>query len=471
MAAPTPRPRRVAVATDGASGDEVSRTTRSAQTAAVAVTAQLLLTVLSFATRSVFVAQLGAELLGVNALLTSVLAILMLADLGINGALMFSLYAPLSAGDTSKVASIVQFAKSLYKIVAVVVGAVGLLLMPFLDKLVTLDSDVEHLHVYYLILLVNAVVGYLMVHRTVLLNADQKMHLVMTYAFVFNVARSVCQIVILLVFQSFLGFLVVQVVCSVLNNGFVFWRAGRLYPFLRQAPTPLSREDRRTVTASVRATLVYRVGGVVLNNTDPILISLLVGTVSLGYYSNYMLIIGSIAMLAEIAFTSFGPSVGNLVASGDRERGRRVFEELNLLAVCVYGGISVGLLVTMNEFIELWIGDAFVLSQGVVVAAVVNFYIVGVMAPVWAFRGATGMFRETQYVFVVTALLNLVLSTILGTAFGIEGILVATVVARLTTSLWYEPWVLLSRHLSGGVGRTSFARPPRSCCGARATSS
>ena len=33
----------------------------------------------------------------------------------------------------------------------------------------------------------------------------------------------------------------------------------------------------------------------------------------------------------------------------------------------------------------------------------------------------------------------------------------ATVIARLTTSLWYEPWVLLSRHLAGGVG-SYFAR-------------
>ena len=36
---------------------------------------------------------------------------------------------------------------------------------------------------------------------------------------------------------------------------------------------------------------LYKIGGVLLNNTDNILISTLVGTITVGFYSNYSMIV------------------------------------------------------------------------------------------------------------------------------------------------------------------------------------
>ena len=46
-----------------------------------------------------------------------------------------------------------------------------------------------------------------------------------------------------------------------------------------------------------------------------------------------------------------------------------------------------------------------------------------------------------------TALLNLVLSIILGLKFGLTGIIIATSIARVLTYFWYEPPILFKEFL------------------------
>lgn len=431
------------------------RTARSARNAGVGVVTQGLNLLLSLITRTVFIGVLGSSLLGVQTLLMSVLAVLAVADLGLNGAISYALYQPLAQNDDHKVASIVEYASRLYRRVALAVACIGLALLPVLPVFFAPGEFFEEIRVFYIILLANTIVSYVMVPRSILVSADQRQYLTRTYQLLFNVVRTGVQISILLVWHSFLGFLVAGVIATALTNYAIYRRAGRLYPFLSGRATALPIRDRSAIRESVRAVLIYRVGGVVLNNSDPILISMLVGTLILGQYSNYLLIIGSFAMIAEIAFSSIAPSVGNLVAQSKHEiaRARSVLDEIALLAVLLYGTLALVFAMSLDEIVTLWIGADNLIPGSALWAAAANFYLVGVMSPISTFRAATGMFKQTRYVYLLTAVINVVLSVALGSVFGLTGILVATAIARLVTNTWYEPFVLFSRHLDGGAGR------------------
>lgn len=428
-----------------------SRTTKSARNVLVSVLAQVLTVVLGFVTRTVFISQLGVAMVGVNSVLTSTLALLALADLGISGALMYTLYKPLREGDVATTAGIVKYAGWLFRWVALVVAVAGTALLPFVDQLVRLEDPVEHLELYYLVLLSNTVVGYLMLNRQILLNADQKIYLVKTYALIFNVLRSVAQVVSLLLFGSFLLFLVIQVAFTILNNIFVYHQVGRFYPYIRGASQALGLSQRKSILRSVRAMLFYRIGGLVLNNSTALLVSVIVGTLTLGYYSNYMLIIGTAVMVVEVAFSSLTPSVGNLVAAGDRQASRRVFDEMVLLSILINGAIAVVLIVLVDDFMLFWLGGEFVLPREVVIGMVLSFYVTGVQMPLWSFRSATGLFRQTRYLMLVAATLSIALAALVGPVLGLIAIVVAPTVSRLLTVGWLEPWLLIRDHLAGGV--------------------
>ncbi|HZK04741.1 MAG TPA: oligosaccharide flippase family protein [Actinomycetaceae bacterium] len=428
-----------------------SRTASSARNVSVSLLAQILVILLGFVTRTVFVATLGVALLGVNSLIISVLAMLTFADLGINGAVMYTLYAPLRDGDSSRIAAIVNHAGRMFRRVSAVVGVLGLAATPFIHRLVRLEQTVPNLEIYYLVLLANTVAGYLMLNRIVLLEADQRMYVTKAYSMAFNVVRSIAQIAVLLVFRSFLAYLAIQVIATVANNLVVYLRAGRLYPSLTAHANPLPGAERRSMWDSVRAMTLYRFAGLILGNSPAILISVVVGTMALGYYSNYILIVGAVMMLTETAFGALTPSVGSFAAAGDRQAGRRLFDEIVVLSVLIHGALACGLVALIGDFVLLWLGAEFVLPLEVVAAIVLNFYVSGSLMPLWSFRSATGLFRETQYVIVLTAVLSVGLSILLGSAIGLAGVVVSPALARLVTIAWYEPLVLVRRHLAGPV--------------------
>ena len=73
----------------------------------------------------------------------------------------------------------------------------------------------------------------------------------------------------------------------------------------------------------------------------------------------------------------------------------------------------------------------------VLCAIVINFYFSIVLLPIWVFREASGLYRKTKYVMLITAVVNIVTSILLGKWIGLAGILFATSIARFTTYFWY----------------------------------
>lgn len=412
--------------------------------------AQLAVIFLGFFTRAVFVKQLGVELVGVNAVLMSIVALLTFLDLGISWALMYALYKPLADNDAEKIVGIVEYAGRLFRWVSLAVCILGLAVLPFIDRFVKVDSRVPHLEQYYLVLLANTVFGYLMAHRIVLLNADQKVHVVQVFSLTFNVLRSIAQIVSLYFFASFFLFLCILVFFTLVNNVVVYVFVGRRYPVLRNKPTRLDLEERRTILASVGAMTVLRATGLAMNQVTPPLISVIVGTAVLGYYSNYLLVVTSAIMLTEAAFSALTPSVGNLIAS-KASNARLVFDEMVLLTNHIHGFIAVGILIFVDDFIALWLGREFLLPPYISWIMVLSFYISGTMMPFIAFRSATGLFKKAQWIVLTTAIVSVVLSVIFGLAWGLVGVLVAPIVARLLTIFWLEPVLLIRLHLRGSL--------------------
>lgn len=86
------------------------------------------------------------------------------------------------------------------------------------------------------------------------------------------------------------------------------------------------------------------------------------------------------------------------------------------------------------------------------VAIIINIFFSICMRPVWTFREGTGMYRQIRYIMFVTAILNLVLSIILGKIIGLSGIIFATAIAKLTTYFWYEPNILFKNFFNKKVG-------------------
>lgn len=420
---------------------EKSRTDNSIRNIIFGLISQVIILFLNFISRTIFIKILGNEYLGINGLFSNILMILSLAELGIGNAIIYSMYKPLASNNREKVTAIMNLYKKIYNIIALAIFIIGLTIIPILKFIVNSNIEMKYIIIYYLLYLMNSVISYLFASKTAILNADQKMYIVKIYTLIFTVLQIIIQIVLLYLTKSFAIYLIIQIIFTFLINLYGALKVKKLYPYLK-GKEKLPKKEVKTIIENIKSMFVYKVGGVILNNTDNILISILVGTISVGFYSNYYMIINSITTFTNIIFSSITASIGNLTATTNEDKQYRIFKITDFISAIMFGIISICLLVLYNDFILVWIGKDYIIDYGTIIAIVLNFYLVGRASPVGTFRETLGMFKKTKYIFMITAIINIILSIILGKILGMFGIILATAIARIMTNRWYEPYIL-----------------------------
>ena len=421
--------------------NQQSRIIKSSRNMVFGVGNQILNLILQFITRTVFINVLGAEYLGINGLFTNILTLLSLADLGLNTAMVYSFYKPLAVDDKTKLSALITFYKKIYNTIAIIITIIGCSFIPFLGSIVNTESEIPHLQIYYILFLLNTVMSYLFVYRASIIRADQKAYIISKYRMVTFIVMNILQIVFLLQTHNYIVYLLIQILCNLVNNIAITRKANKLYPFIKEKEE-LAQEEKKFIIDNIKSVFLYKFSSVLLNGTDNIIISKMIGTIWVGLYSNYQMIISAISSFISIGFTSMYASIGNLVATAKEEKRKEVFNTISLLGFFISAFTTCCLTVLINDFIQLWIGEEYILQIEIVIAILLNHYLACVLQPVWSFREATGIFKKTKYVMVVCAILNIILSIILGIYFGVAGILFASAISRLTTYFWYEPVIL-----------------------------
>jgi O-antigen/teichoic acid export membrane protein len=143
-------------------------------------------------------------------------------------------------------------------------------------------------------------------------------------------------------------------------------------------------------------------------------------------------------------FANLTGSIANVNVKETLEKKREVFHIVNFANFWVYGLASIGFIVLVNDFITVWIGNQYTLSFDVVLILALNFYMVGMQNAVWTFKGTFGLFKQGRWLVIGTAIINLVLSFLLGSYFGLFGILLSIAIARAITNSWYDPYVVFT---------------------------
>ena len=420
-----------------------TRTEYSVMNTSVAFVAQAAAILMGFFTRVVFTRTLSEGYVGINGLFTDILNILSLSELGVGTAITFALYEPIAKNDIKKQQILMQMFRSFYRMTAAFVLGAGLLLVPFLNILMKDRPDVDHLLLIYLLYLSNSVISYLLIYKKTLVSAHQLNYLTVLYHNGFLVLQDICQILVLLLTGNFILFLIVAILCTFVGNVCMSKKADELFPYLKEKCTEkLPENEKQEIGKNVRAMMMHKLGNVVVNNTDNLLISSFVGVVSAGVYSNYFLIIGSVRQVLDQALQGVTASVGNLGAMEAEEKVQKVFGLLFFIGQWVYGFAAICLFELLNPFVELAFGKKYLFTREIVLILCVNFFINGTRKAVIIFKESMGAFWYDRYKAVVEAALNLVISIVLVLKFGIFGVFAGTFFSTVLTSVWVEPYIL-----------------------------
>ena len=272
-----------------------SRTKSSFKNIIFTVGGQLSKEVLAFVVRTVFIKTLATEYLGVNGLFTNILSFLSLAEMGVGSALIFSMYKPMADHDEERLKMYMAVYKKVYTFIGIFILAGGASLTPFLDVFMKERPNIPHLELIYILYLLNTGATYFFAYKGSIFNADQRAYIVTANTTLFNIVQSVVRIVVLLTTKNFIAYLSLSIIVVYIQNFTIAKKADKAYPFIKEKNVQkLPKEEAKTLSKNIGALLLHKVGAVILNSSDNIIISKFVGVVSVGLFSNYSLIINAV---------------------------------------------------------------------------------------------------------------------------------------------------------------------------------
>ena len=404
---------------------------------------QVIIMIIGFITRTAFISQLGDTYLGVSGLFSNVLTILSFAELGIGQAIIFSLYKPIAENNQVKICSLMNLYAKVYRVLFFIVLVLGLTIFPFLPYIITDIETIPHIRTIYLMYVANSAFSYLFSYRSTFITATQNNHVINLFSMISSLLLSAAQITTLYLFKNYFVYLSLQIGFGILTNFTIYIYSNKKFPFLKSKDIkPLEKEELSTIKKNVGALIIYKIGTLALNSTDNIIISAFIGIKTVGHYSNYLLLSTSITGFLSTIFNNLTASIGNLNASDTNERKHFIFNVINLATFWLYGVCSICLLVCMTPFIKVWIGDNYVLPFYVILMMCLNIYVGGMLFSSFNYRQTMGLFTKGKMRPIISAIINLVVSIALARPLGLTGVILGTIIARLTTNAWFDPYLV-----------------------------
>lgn len=419
---------------------------------------QFLLVFCQIANRYVFVRTLSAEYLGVSSLFSNILSVLALSEMGIGTALAFSLYLPLAKHDTDKIKSLMRLYRDAYRIIGFAVIILGLALIPFYPNLISSTPDIPDLDLIFLLFVVNSGLSYFFSYKASLICCDQKnyIHSIIHYGAV--VILNLVQILILYTFHDYVLYVVIQLLFTLIQNIILSLVADKLYPYLREKNVePLNRDDKKLIRRNIGALFFHKMGDRVTNSVVTILISYFINLSVVGIYTNYKYISDSLSMIISQAFSSITGSVGNLEAAEQPDKVYLVFRKIFFLNYFLIGFCSICLVCLFQPFIRLWVGDSYLMSNVIMIAFVIQFYISGMRQTVLVFRDASASYYYDRYKPLFSMAYCFIATFILIMDYGVLGVIMASITCNLFIDTIVET-IMLYRHVFFEKARWYFKR-------------
>lgn len=424
--------------------NQMTRTENSTKNMFTAFFNQILVILFRFVTRSVFIKCLGEQFLGINGLFSNILTLLSLADLGIGTALVYSLYKPIVDKDEERQIVIVNYLKKVYTVIGLVIITIGLLMVPFLRYIIDEEVNYINLNLVFLIYIFQTASSYLFfASYNEFLGANQKSYISNKINNIITVFSNIVQILVLSVFKNFYLYLITIIFFNILQAAIISKKTKQMYPFIKNnLTTSLTKEEKKSIFRDCGSLLIYRINYVVLTATDNVIISKYLGLATVGLYSNYVMITNSIVNVLSTFFNSITASIGNLHASKEEDKDYFIFKLINFITVVFFGIFSIGICVLINDFIILWIGEEYLLSNLFVVIVSINLYIEGLRKFLATYRTSYGLFKKARLVPIIGMITNIVVSIILVKRIGIFGVLIGTFISNLISFMWYDPYII-----------------------------
>ncbi|MPW27188.1 hypothetical protein GC105_15560 [Alkalibaculum sp. M08DMB] len=391
---------------------------------------------LGFIKIRVFIDYLGYEFYGFTQLFTQIFSYLNIAEAGFGVAIVYALYIPLVEKNREKINRLLSGAKIIFRRIGILIIVVGLILSFFVDLIIKNNPLTPfYTQVAFIIFLITSTGNYFIFAPRFLLQADQNKYIINLVTNLMRILQILIEIILLMLgfdlIIIFISYFVIMIITNIIINRLAY----KKYEWINTN----TKADMSTF-ANTKHVLMHNVGSIIALNTDNIIISAFIGVDVVAIYAYYNYIAQFIISITTRIINSTQESFGNLFASSkEKEQSMDTFWEMNSLLFYMASVIFTVTYISMNDFISLWVGEKFLVSQFTVLLFCIIFFYRIVRGTCNVIVNGIGAFKDTKWQSLFEGLLNLTLSIILVQRYHINGVLFATIISYLVTGFWFVP--------------------------------
>lgn len=395
--------------------------------------------IIGLVAQALFIKIMGIEYLGLNGLFTNIISMLGIIELGIGSAIIYNLYKPIADKDIETIKSLIKFYKKSYHVIGFIVLTIGLIIIPFLPLIIEDVTVNINIPLVYILFLLEIVFSYFLSYKRSILYAEQKNYIINLIHIGYTVLLNAGQLLVLIFTKNYYLYLIIKIIARVIENLVITYIVNKKYSYLIGDAKSLDKKIESDIIKKVKALFFHKIASFVVAGTDNIIISKFLGVIWVGLYSNYFLVINAVQTLFIQALIALTPSVGNLLVTESKDVQFNTFKKVRFLNFWIACFSAIAVLIIMNSFITIWIGDEYLLSKLVLVVLIFNLFQKLMRSTYQIFKEAAGIYHEDRFVPLVESLINIIVSIIGVKLIGLAGVFIGTIVSGFALWLYSYP--------------------------------
>lgn len=383
---------------------------------------------------------LGNEKLGLMKLFTQLLAYLNLAEMGVAGASAYALYRPLADNNYKEISIVMSTISKIYNKILIFILTVGILVTPIIPFFIKNKNFGFEIYYYWILYVLSTVMTYIYMKYSILFMADQKFKLVRLIQSGGKVIIQIFQIIVLSFLKSFPTFIILLIIESIIQYICYKFYYNRDY----KKNIYKTKEEKKEIIKDLKNLFWHKLAGMIVFNTDLILISTFISLEVVAVYSSYLLLNQMFLTLINVFLGVLTPKIGLFVAKNTKENSYKYWKTLNLYFIFFSLFLTLLFYNLSIPFINLWMGKNYIISKLTLILIAINLFINLSRGIIDRFKDSFGFFDDV-YLPISEAIINFIFSVILLFYIGLDGVILGTIISNIVVICIVRPIIVFKR--------------------------
>lgn len=395
--------------------------------------------ILEFFKIKLFINYLGESIYSLNQVYVNIFTYLNLMEAGMGSALIYRLYNLLNKKEYDKINKLFSGTVSIFRKIALLMLILGFIISFFIPLFIKDNSfSMFFLSISFIFYILRNLIDYCFFVPRYIIMADNKSFKINPLVYSCRILVVIFEIILIILKQNYIIVLIPSILFACIQNFVINKKIKKEYPWLRYG----SKNKDYSVKKDINNLFVHKIGNLVFNNIDILLLSKYVGSAAVVVYTAYNFIIKYANDTVNYIYQAIKDAIGNIVANENQKKVKQTIS----MTITLYSYISVIIVVVfyfiLNEFVKLWLGNNYSVHSITLVLFLfilyhnVNNRVQQIMI------NTLGIFKETKWCVILVAVVNFFISFALVKKYGIDGVLFGTVIASYLIESWLYSYII-----------------------------